>query len=108
MAELWKEIQILYSEHKIEYKLRALTPEILNKGKGKPANSIPTLKGPAAVIRHLIPLSHSILTAKHFTAGTEHQIACDKLARFLAQTYASMEANDIKYLPKQGAKVAGQ
>lgn len=51
VAELWKEIQILYSEHKIEYKLRALTPEILNKGKGKPANSIPTLKGPAAVIR---------------------------------------------------------
>ena len=107
VAELWKEIQILYSEHKIEYKLRALTPEILNKGKGKPANSIPTLKGPAAVIRHLIPLL-PILTAKHFTAGTEHQIACDKLARFLAQAYASMEANDIKDLPKQGAKVAGQ
>ena len=107
VAELWKDIQILYSEHKVEYKLRALTPEILNKGNGKPANSIPTLKGPAAVIRHLIPLL-PILTAKHFTAGTEHQIACDKLARFLAQAYASMEANDIKDLPKQGAKVAGQ
>ena len=107
VAELWKDIQILYSEHPTEYKLRALTPEILNKGKGKPANSIPTLKGPAAEIRHLIPLL-PILTAKHFSAGTEHQIACDKLARFLAQTYASMEANDIKDLPKQGAKVAGQ
>ena len=59
------------------------------------------------MIRHLIPIL-PILTAKHFTAGTEHQIACDKLARFLAQAYASMEANDIKDLPKQGAKVAGQ
>ena len=46
--------------------------------------------------------------SKAFWGGTEHQVACDKLARFLAQTYASMETNDIKSLPKLGAKVAGQ
>ena len=107
VAGLWQDIQSLYSEHATEYKLRTLTPEVLNKGKGKPANTVPTLKGPAAVIRHLIPLL-PILTAKHFGGGTEHQVACDKLARFLAQTYASMETNDIKSLPKLGAKVAGQ
>ena len=107
VAGLWQDIQSLYSEHATEYKLRSLTPEVLNKGKGKPANTVPTLKGPAAVIRHLIPLL-PILTAKHFGGGTEHQVACDKLARFLAQTYASMETNDINSLPKLGAKVAGQ
>ena len=107
VAELWQEIQILYKEHGVENQLRALTPEILNKGKNKPAGTTPTLKGHAAVIRHLVPLL-PILTAKHLSGGSQYQVACDKLARFLAQAYCHMESNDLGPLPKLGAKVAGQ
>lgn len=106
VSELWTDIQSLYAEHKVEHKLRTLTPEILNKGKNK-GDAHPTLKGPAAVIRHFVPLL-PILTAKHFSAGTPEQQACHKLARFLAQAYACMECNEFADLPKWGAKVAGQ
>ena len=106
VSGLWQEIQELYKEHSVEYKLRTLTPTVLNQGKGK-TEAHPTLKGPAAVVRHLIPLL-PILTAKYFSGGSDQQVASDKLARFLAKVYTCMESNDVKALPKAGAKVAGQ
>lgn len=108
VASLWQDIQLLYSEHHVEYKLHTLTPEVLNKGKSKKKTSqVATLKGPAAAVRHLVPLL-PILTAKHFAEGTELQKAYHKLARFLAEAYLCVETNSLQDLPKWGAKVAGQ
>ena len=45
VASLWQDIQLLYSEHHVEYKLHTLTPEVLNKGKSKKKTSqVATLK----------------------------------------------------------------
>eukprot|EP00438_Fugacium_kawagutii_P036728 Skav212623 [mRNA] locus=scaffold173:129862:131358:- [translate_table: standard] len=105
VANLWQEIRQLYTELKVEYKLANLTPEILNKGK-KPTGP-PTLKGPAAQVRHFVPLL-PILANRHLDPNILHQLACQKLARFLAQTYAAMETNDVCALKKAGQKMAQQ
>ena len=85
---LWEDIQILYKEYNIEYKLTNLCPEVLNKGKG--STGPPTLKCQAAVMRHLVQIL-PLLTAKHFSGGSKHQQACHKLARFLTESYTAME-----------------
>ena len=100
VATIWKEIQGLYKEYNIEYRFVNLTPEILGKGKNK-SDSTATLKGPAAHVRHLMPLL-PILTAKYFKGGTTHELACDKLA------YGAMETNSLPDMAKYGAKVAAQ
>jgi hypothetical protein len=105
VAELWKDIQVLYKDQDVEYKLQNLCPEMLNKG--KKTHGPATLKSSAACVRHLIPIL-PILTAKHFCMGSMHQVACDNLAKFLAKAYLCMESNDLQELPKYGGKVASQ
>jgi len=102
---LWEDIQMLYKEYDIEYKLTNLCPEILNKGKG--STGPPTLKCQAAVMRHLVQIL-PLLTAKHFSGGSKHQQACHKLARFLTESYTAMETNDLDNMSKWGARVSGQ
>eukprot|EP00435_Cladocopium_sp_Y103_P000433 s3399_g1.t1 len=96
-ANLRQEIQALHTEYDVEYRLATLTPEVLSQGKkgtGKPCQ-----KGPAARIRHLVPLLPT-LTAKYMTGGSDHDKACHKQSRFLAASYAVGE------MPKCGQKVA--
>ena len=102
---MWEDIQLLYKEYDIEYKLTNLCPEILNKGKG--STGPPTLKCQAAVMRHLVQIL-PLLTAKHFSGGSKHQQACHKLARFLTESYTAMETNDLDNMSKWGARVSGQ
>ena len=49
-----------------------------------------------------------ILTAKHFAMGTNHEKACQHLAKFLANVYGMVEANQIYGLAQNSAKVAAQ
>ena len=105
VGQLWEEVQSLYKEYHTEYRLVNLTPEILNRGKKSKGKA--TLKGPAAHVRHLIPLL-PILTAKYFSMGSTHEIACHHLAKFLARSYGAMEANSLPEMAKWGHKVASQ
>ena len=105
ISNLWTEVKQLYAELKVDYRLANLTPEILNKG--KKSRGPPTLKGPAAQIRHFVPLL-PILAEKHLDPSVPHQLACQKLARYLAQTYDAMETNEPQALQKAGLKMAKQ
>ena len=78
VANLWQEIQSLYKEYGVEYRLATLTPEVL--GQGKKSKGKPCLKGPAAHVRHLVPLL-PILIAKYMSGGNDHDKACHKLSR---------------------------
>ena len=102
---LWGEILQHYKTLNVEYRFATITPEILNKGK-KPVGP-PTLKGPAAQVSHLVPLL-PILANKHLDSRKPHQLAVQKLARFLAKAYAAMECHDTTVLPRAGQKVAQQ
>ena len=101
---LWTEVKQLYAELKVGCKL-ALTPEILSKG--KESRGPPTLKGPSAQIRDFVPLL-LVLAEKHLDSRVPHQLACQKLARYLAQTYEAMETHEPQALQKAGLKMAKQ
>lgn len=105
VATLWEEIRHLYKEYDVPYTLATLSPGALNVG--KKTAKVPTLKGLAAQVRHLIPLL-PILTSKYFDGSGDHKSAVHKLAKFLAQTYACMEANQTEALPKYAQKVGSQ
>ena len=60
-ALLWQDIQKPYN---VEYRPQTLSPNALSKENQK-KGAVATLKGPAAVIRHLIPLLQ-ILRGKFF------------------------------------------
>ena len=79
--------------------------DVINKGKKQ--HGQPSLHCPAATVRHLVPLM-PILTAKHFAVGTDHEKACQRLAKFLAKVYSKVEANQISGLAQNSAKVAAQ
>ena len=102
---LWAEIKTLYKEMKVEYRMNSFCPEVLNKGK-KPSGP-PTLKAPAAQVRHMVPLL-PILANKHLNSMVPHQLACQRLAKFVAMVYDAMECNDTNALPKAGQKMALQ
>lgn len=102
VSNLWAEIKDLYREMRVEYRMSAFSPEVFNKGK-RPQGP-PTLKAPAAQVRQRIPLL-PILANKHLDG---HELACQRLASFLAKAYACMECNDTNGLPKAGHKVARQ
>jgi len=102
---LWTEVKQLYAELKVGCKLAHLTPEILSKG--KESRGPPTLKGPSAQIRHFAPLL-LVLAEKHLDSRVPHQLACQKLARYLAQTYEAMETHEPQALQKAGLKMAKQ
>ena len=103
---LWQDFQKLYKEYNVEYRLQTLSPNVLNK-ENKKKGAVATLKGPGAMIRHLIPLLQ-ILKGKFFAHGTEHQQCAHKLAKFLTRAYKCMESNDMAEIQKHGQKVAGQ
>ena len=105
VSGLWLDVQELYKEHMVTDRLQKLTPEVLNKG--KKSTGPPTLKCPAATVRHLVPLL-PILTGKHFAIGSDHEVACHKLAKFLAKVYNKVETNEHSGLDKASAKVASQ
>ena len=85
----------------MDYKLANLTPEFLNKG--EKSRGPPTLKGRAAQIRHFVPLL-PVLAEKHLDSRVPRQLACQKFARYLAQTYEAMETNEPQALQKAGLK----
>ncbi|CAE6911750.1 unnamed protein product [Symbiodinium sp. CCMP2592] len=105
VSSLWLDVQELYKEHMVTDRLHKLTPEVLNKG--KKSTGPPTLKCPAATVRHMMPLL-PILTGKHFAVGSDHEVACHKLAKFLARVYNKVETNEHSGLDKASAKVASQ
>ena len=77
LSLLWLEVQELYKKHEVGDRLARLAPDVINKGKKQHG----PLHCPAATVRHLVPLM-PILTAKHFSAGTDHEEACHSLAKF--------------------------
>ena len=104
-ALLWQDIQKLYKDHKVEYRLQTLSPNVLNE-ENKKKGAVASLK-PAAVIRHLIPILQ-ILAGFFLRIGTQQQRRVRKLAKFLARAYSCMESNDMAEIQKHGQKVAGQ
>ena len=105
VSTLWNEIKDLYKTMRVEYTMSSFSPEILNKGK-KPTGP-PTLKAPAAQVRHMIPLL-PVLAQRHFNPNVPHELACQRLAGFVATVYACMECNDTKNMPKACQKLALQ
>lgn len=105
LSHLWKDIQKLYVEFQTPYKFQTLNPEGLNKG--KKSKGPPTLKGLAAQVRYMVPLL-PVLTNKYLDMSVAHNLACHRLARFLAQAYEAMECNDTAALLKAGQKMAQQ
>ena len=102
VASLWQDLQKVYKDNKTEYRIDTLTPQKLNKG-----GNVPTLKALAAQVRllmHLLP----ILAEKHFDFRIPHQLACQKLARFIGKAYTYMESNQLQKLPEACQKVAEQ
>ena len=79
VSTLWNEIKDLYKTMRVEYTMSSFSPEILNKGK-KPTGP-PTLKAPAAQVRHMIPLL-PVLAQRHFNPNVPHELACQRLAGF--------------------------
>ena len=92
-------------EFQTPYKFQTLNPEGLNKGKR--SRGPPTLKGLAAQVRYMVPLL-PVLTNKYLDMNLAHDLACQRLARFLAQAYEAMECNDTAALLKAGQKMAQQ
>lgn len=82
-ALLLQDIQKLYKEYRVEYRLQTLSPNVLNK-ENKKKGAVATLKGPAAVIRHLIPLSQ-ILTGKILHVGLNASSVCTSLQNFFSK-----------------------
>ena len=105
VSTLWNEIKDLYKTMRVEYTLNSFSPEILNKGK-KPTGP-PTLKAPAAQVRHMIPLLPA-LAQRHFNPNVPHELACQRLASFVATVYDCMECNDTQKMPKACQKLALQ
>ena len=97
VASIWQEIQQLYNELGADYKLDTLTPEKLNRG--KKSKSTPTLKALASQVRHFMPLL-PLLAGKFFDERDPHQLACQKLARFVSQVYDFMECHHVQKLPR--------
>ncbi len=89
VSTMWNEIKELCKTMRVEYTMSSFSPEILNKGK-KPTGP-PTLKAP-----------------RHFNHNVPHELACQRLAGFVATVYACMEYNDTKNLPKACQKFALQ
>ena len=102
VASLWQDLQKVYKDNKTEYRIDTLTPQKLNKG-----GNVPTLKALAAQVRLLMPLL-PILAEKHFDFRIPHQLACQKLARFIGKAYTYMESNQLQKLPGACQKVAEQ
>ena len=101
VASLWKDLQKVYKDNRTEYRIDTLTPQKLNKG------NVPTLKALAAQVRLLMPLL-PLLAEQHFDFRIPHQLACQKLARFMAKAYTYMESNHLQKLPQACQKVAEQ
>ena len=96
LSHLWKDIQKLYVEFHTPYKFQTFNSE-----------GPPTLKGLAAQVRYMVPLL-PVLTNKYLDMSVAHNLACHRLARFLAQAYEAMECNDTAALLKAGQKMAQQ
>ena len=101
VASLWQDLQKVYKDNQTEYRIDTLTPQKLNKG------NVPTLKALAAQVRLLMPLL-PVLAEKHFDFRIPRQLACQKLARFMAKAYTYMESNHLQKLPQACQKVAEQ
>ena len=105
LSLLWLEVPELYKENEVGDRLARLAPDVIKKRKKQ--RGPPSLHCPAATVRHLVPLM-PILTAKHFAVGTDHEKACHSLAKFLAEVYSKVEANQISGLAPNSAKVAAE
>ncbi len=86
-SKLWKDIQKLHVEFQTPYEFQTLSPEGLNKGKR--SRGPPTLKGLAAQVRYMVP-QLPVLTNKYLDMNLAHDLACRRLARFLAQAYEAI------------------
>ena len=78
---------------------------ILNEGK---KGSWPSNPQGASSSSEALGSLASNLANKHLNGRKPHQLAVQKLARFLAKAYAAMECHDTTVLPRAGQKVAQQ
>ena len=67
----------------MEYRLQTLSPNVLNKD-SKKKGAVATLKGPAAVIRHLTPLLQ-ILTGHFLHMGLNTSSVCTSLQKICSK-----------------------